>query len=228
MAPYSLIPPTKPNGEKVDIPEVWLRYTNGNHYDALLKDSHPLITQGTLKERLAPEKVCELKQADTNKCNDCHFTFMLKSKLEEHQQETGHKDGFWQIFPEQENIQTNPISYSQITKGETLSDLVKEVLEFELNSDNKVSETDSELVKERKQHSNTKKALKSLEDEFQKCKAELRHASEETERFKVENKDLKAVINLTNINEKEATTVNSKEVNTPFVCPLVICQWSKK
>ena len=57
MAPYSLIPPTKPNGEKVDIPVVWLTYTNCNHYDALLKDSHPLMTQGTLRERLAPEEV---------------------------------------------------------------------------------------------------------------------------------------------------------------------------
>ena len=89
---------------------------------------------------------------------------------------------------------------------------MEKVLEFGVTSDNKASETDSELVKERKQHSNTKKALKSLEDEIQKCKAELGHASEETERFKVENKELKAVVELTNINEKEATTVKSKEV----------------
>ena len=88
---------------------------------------------------------------------------MLKSKLEEHQQETGHIDGFGEMFPEQEKVETNPISYSQVTKGESVSALVKEILEFQLTSGNKVGETDSELVKERKLHCNTKKELKALQ-----------------------------------------------------------------
>ena len=87
MAPYCLIPPTKPNGEKVDVPEVWLRYTNKNHYDALLNEDHPLLTQGSLKERGFTEENIELKQQKVesevssktiNKCGDCNFSFMSK------------------------------------------------------------------------------------------------------------------------------------------------------
>ena len=93
MAPYSLIPPTKPNGEKVDVPEVWLRYTNNNHYDALLKDDHPLVTQGSLKERGFPEEKIELKQKQVendvsrkimHKCDDCNFSFISQNTLDKH------------------------------------------------------------------------------------------------------------------------------------------------
>ena len=216
MAAYSIVPSTTPNGEKVDMPEVWLRYMNGNHYDALLKDNHPLITQGSLKERGLTEESHEMR---LNKCEDCNFTFKSKDNLEEHQQKTGHTDGFWEIFPHNEKSKVNPISYCQITKGETVSSMVKEVLEFELTSESKGDETNSNLIKERKEHSNTKKALKALEEQFTKCKVELRRSEEETERFKIENKDLKAVIELTNIIDKEVVTVIDKsDVTECEVC----------
>ena len=151
MAQYSLVPSTKPNGEKVDIPEVWLRYTNGNHYDALLKSSHPLITQGSLKERGVQEEQSEQKQTHENKCDKCQFTFTSKENLEEHKQETGHSEEFWEIFPENERSKVKPLSDSQDTNGENVTALVKELLEFDLTSESKLGETNSELVKERKE-----------------------------------------------------------------------------
>ena len=49
MASFSLLPSTKPNGEKMDVEEVWLLYTNGNHYDALIAEDGKIITLGTLE-----------------------------------------------------------------------------------------------------------------------------------------------------------------------------------
>ena len=103
---YSLIPPTKYNGEKVDMPEVWLRYTNGNHYDALLPDSHPLISQGSLKEKGLIEDPCEVKQ---NMCDDCNFTFTSKGNLKKQMQQPGHTDGFWKMFPRNEEPEVTPV-----------------------------------------------------------------------------------------------------------------------
>ena len=84
------------------------------------------------------------------------------------------------MFSKDEKLNVNPISYSQITKGETVTSMVNEILEFELTSEGKGDETHSELIKERKEHSHTKKTLKSVEDQFIKCKAELRRSEEET------------------------------------------------
>ena len=48
MAQFSLLPATKPNGEKIEVEEVWLIYTNGNHYDALISEDGQIMTLGTL------------------------------------------------------------------------------------------------------------------------------------------------------------------------------------
>ena len=64
--------------------------------------------------------------------------------------------------------------------------MVKEILEFDLTSESKSDQTD--LIKERKADSDTKKTLKSLEEQFMKCKIMLRCSQEETERVKIEKK----------------------------------------
>ena len=199
LAPYCLIPPTKPNGEKLDVPEVWLRYINNNHYDALLKDDHPLMTCGSLKERGFPKEpevlkknIAENKTFDhmEPKCDDCNFCFTSKDALEKHHKDTSHTNGFWQMFTEEENV--NPVSVSQISK----ENLVKEVLDFQLTENKK----DDKLMKEQKDHNATKKELSAMQDELKKCKAELR-------RYKIENSDLKAVQKLEKIVEKEPILV---------------------
>ena len=177
MASYSLIPATKPNGEKVDVPEVWLRYTNNNHYDALLKDDHPLITQGSLKEKEFIEETNESKQNNINyrkKCDDCKFYFTSTRALEKHQEETGHIDGFWEVMPEKETKAANPV-HNEIQN----SNIIDELLDFELTYNSDTENNSLNLIKERKEHNETKKSLKALQVEFNKCKAELGLVMEE-------------------------------------------------
>ena len=205
MAPYSLIPPNKPNGEKVDVPEVWLRYTGNNHYDALLKDDHPLMTHGYAEEY------------NKNSCDDCNFCFTSKDVLKKHQQDTGHTDGFWEILSETEEEDANPTKYSRIEK----ENLIKEVLEFELIENKKDDNNDANLIKERKDHHATKKTLAALQEEFKKCKGELRIVMEEKERLKIENSDLKTVNKLNETLEKEA--IQTK--NAAIVLKCDICEY---
>ena len=102
LAPYFLLPPTRPDGEVVDVPEVWLCYTGGNHYEALLKDDHPLITEDSLKERGLLQKAASMDEKkvenkiseDTDiKCDDCQFSFTSEENLKLHKEATGHKMG---------------------------------------------------------------------------------------------------------------------------------------
>ena len=241
LAPFSLLPPTKPNGEKMDVPEVWLLYTNGNHYDALLKDDHPLMTDGSMKERGFSEEPTKLKYRKTNtnknepefnkpvmkECDYCEFTFFNKASLEEHKYNTGH--GFWQIDTDNEEKELNKVvnkqSYSQITKGERISKLVKEVLEFELtNSKNDDNAYKVKFNKEINDHNATKKYLKTIEDAYKKCKAELRNVEEEKERLKIKNNDLKSVNELNKVIEKESSQSEKKE--SMVTC--VMCEYPFK
>ena len=48
LADYALLPATKPNGEKMEVEEVWLLYTGGNHYDALIAEDGVIMTLGTI------------------------------------------------------------------------------------------------------------------------------------------------------------------------------------
>ena len=147
--------------------------------------------------------------------------FTSEGNLEEHMQQSGHTQGFWKMFTQNEESKVKPVSYSQITKGETVTFMVKDVLEFELTSENKKEENDNALIKERKDHSNTKKTLKAIEVQFMKCKAELRCSEEERERFKIENKDLKAVIDLTKFIPKESVTPD----NSKYTLDCEVCEY---
>ena len=55
MAQYSLLPATKPNGENIEVEEVWLIYTNENHYDALISEDGQIIKLGTLDDNIEME-----------------------------------------------------------------------------------------------------------------------------------------------------------------------------
>ena len=47
LAKFSFLPAKKPNGYKLEVEEVWLLYTNGNHYDALVAEDSKIVTLGT-------------------------------------------------------------------------------------------------------------------------------------------------------------------------------------
>ena len=44
---------------KTEIKDMWLMYSNGNHYDALIAQDHPLLTMGTIAEMATIEQVEE-------------------------------------------------------------------------------------------------------------------------------------------------------------------------
>ena len=50
-----------------DVPEVWLLYSNGNHYDALIKKDNPLLTIGPIQENPVWHLEEEPLIRDTNK-----------------------------------------------------------------------------------------------------------------------------------------------------------------
>ena len=41
---FALVP------EGANVKEIWLLYTNGNHYEALIEEDDPLITIGTIED----------------------------------------------------------------------------------------------------------------------------------------------------------------------------------
>ena len=45
LSEYALLP-----ADKTDMREMWLLYSNGNHYDALVSKDHPLLTVGIINE----------------------------------------------------------------------------------------------------------------------------------------------------------------------------------
>ena len=197
LSPYSLLPQTRSDGEAVDIPEVWLTYTGGNHYEALLKDDHPLITEGSLKEREMlhksnqPDDVKEINQSNVteNLCDKCQFSFSSKAALVKHSETSGHSQ------------EVKIVRESKIACDST--NLVTELLDFELTE----AQDGNDLKEERIAHKNTKKAMKSLEDELSKCKSELRIVKEEKERLKIENRDIKHVQELSRRQDKIKETI---------------------
>ena len=46
----SLLPRSRSDGKSIDVPDVWLLYSNGNHYDALIKEDNPLLTMGPIQK----------------------------------------------------------------------------------------------------------------------------------------------------------------------------------
>ena len=134
LADYALLPATKPNGEKVEVEEVWLLYSNGNHYNALIAEDGKIMTMGIINN---------LEQ---------------ESDLEKY---------------------LNDID--EVTKVENLTSKEKE----------EESNVHIKLKQEIKDHNETKKSLKALEVEYNKCKTELRVVNEEKERLKIEGNDLK-------------------------------------
>ena len=148
LSPYSLLPQTRSDGEAVDIPEVWLTYTGGNHYEALLKDDHPLITEGSLKEREMlhksnqPDDVKEINQSNVteNLCDKCQFSFSSKAALVKHSETSGHSQG------------VKIVRESKIACDST--NLVTELLDFELTE----AQDGNDLKEERIAHKDTKKS----------------------------------------------------------------------
>ena len=45
--------------DKTEITDMWLMYSNGNHYDALIAQDHPLLTMGTIAEMATINQVEE-------------------------------------------------------------------------------------------------------------------------------------------------------------------------
>ena len=59
----------------------------------------------------------------------------------------------------------------------------------------------NELEQEKKQHSETRKALDSLRLEYNGCKEELMILQEENERVKIKFKDLKEIVDLSKVSK---------------------------
>ena len=74
--------------EEANVKDVWLLYTNGNHYDALITADDPLMTIGTIedieknddeKESMANEKkITEEKKEEKFSCDKCEKIFLKK------------------------------------------------------------------------------------------------------------------------------------------------------
>ena len=54
LSEYALLP-----ADKTDMREMWLLYSNGNHYDALVSKDHPLLTVGIINEMKQHGEVIE-------------------------------------------------------------------------------------------------------------------------------------------------------------------------
>ena len=71
---------------------MWLLYSNGNHYDALIKKDHPLLTLGTLGEMEQDASLNEAATEQENKSEEKQYKFKedtvedLKKKLKESEQ----------------------------------------------------------------------------------------------------------------------------------------------
>ena len=52
LSEYALIP-----ADKTEMREIWLLYSNGNHYDALLSKDHPLLTTGIISETKGDKEI---------------------------------------------------------------------------------------------------------------------------------------------------------------------------
>ena len=178
LVDFSFIPAIKPTGEKMDAEEVWLMYTNGNHYDALVSDDGKIMELGTVEsiekgkaEVIDLEKIKEpseivVKESTKNKPKD------------------------------------NPLSFSQIAKGERLSTIVKQVLESESN-DNVDTDT-----KEKLKESNSK--LEKIEKLYKESENEVARLQEEKDDLKIQVKDLTDYIELDQ-NERQQIINKPKE-----------------
>ena len=75
--------------DKTEMQEMWLLYSNGNHYDALIKKDHPLLTLGTLGEMEQDANLNEAATEQENKSEEKHYKYKedtvndLKKKLKE-------------------------------------------------------------------------------------------------------------------------------------------------
>jgi chromosome segregation ATPase len=68
--------------------EIWLLYSNGNHYDALLSKDHPLLTTGIISETKGDEEVQKeiIDDDDTNITDKDKLINDLKKRLKQSEQ----------------------------------------------------------------------------------------------------------------------------------------------
>ena len=74
------------------------------------------------------------------------------------------------------------------------------------------------LKQEIKDHNETKKSLKALEVEYNKCKTELRVVNEEKERLKIEGNDLKKVNSVTKNSQRDQSKAKSDPIMLCAIC----------
>ena len=162
LAEFSLIPARKPNGDKIEVEEVWLLYSNNNHYDALVAEDSKIMTLNT--------EICIDKEEQEIK------DFLEINESDKPEVKDPAKGNTQIIFPSFQEIVTGR-KHSDKTKAESETEKVEKI------QDKPKDDTDilAKLAKEIKDHNTTKKALKDLNDEYTKCKEELRLNHEEKE-----------------------------------------------
>ena len=91
MADYALLPARKPNGDKVEVEEVWLLYTNGNHYDALIAEDGIVMTLGTINN-LEEESELEIFLNDIEEVKPA-YNEIAKGDMSDKNKISGEKEG---------------------------------------------------------------------------------------------------------------------------------------
>ena len=177
--------------EGANVKDMWLLYTNENHYDALITEEDPIITLGTIEEienntiKLAESKIEFNNEKESHQCKICKFQFLNKIMLNEHM-EKKHLAG-------RDNNPQN--KYDNLNSGEGV------MTEGEDEMDTKIVPT----IHKHKIIKNLNKALKisqinlktfhenitKLEVLYRGSEDEVKRLEEEKDRLKIEVKDLK-------------------------------------
>ena len=96
LSKFALLPP-----DKTEMKDIWLMYSNGNHYDALIAKNHPLLTMGTIAEMELNEKLqeegydkCKDNYIDNNTDKD-NLIKQLKSQLKKKEQSKLQVEGLY-------------------------------------------------------------------------------------------------------------------------------------
>ena len=191
--------------------DLWLIYINNNHYDALVAEDSPCVTMH--------KEIVQEEEDETDEEED-------STETSEKSDEADNED----VEIVKAAVKSIPLLGKWIAGPPKLAPHKPEhqafqqpVLEVSKGSEIE-TESDAKLKKEIKDHNMTKKSLKSLNEEYTKCKAELHNIQEDKERLKIKVKDLESVQQLTNVMINESTERKRKVV----ILKCTICEYPFK
>ena len=202
--------------------ELWLIYSNGNHYDALVAEDSTCVT---MNRKVEEKEDSDSETDETNNTKEKPNQKEKDVKIVESAIETNPHLGKWIAGPPKSNT-TNKCEVCNFTFMNY--NLLKEHI---AESHQQVSEKmplnqiaeENELAKEKKEHNKTKKAYKDLEIEYINCKNELKKIQEVKERQQIEIKDLNSFHELNEIEKEHINSENSVQIKENVSKQLFIC-----